>query len=186
MKKILFLSFLFVIGVQFSNNVFAQDYVINPQDVLEISVYEEDDLSLTVRVNHAAKISYPLIGELDVSGLSVRALEEKIEELLEKDYLVNPQVSIFIKEFSSIYIYGEVKNPGSYPLKGKLTVVEAISLAGGFTTVASRGRVRILRYTEGKEKSIRVNVSRIIKKNRKKDDVELMPRDVVVVPTSFF
>ena len=180
------LAFGLLVIFQLTGVLYAKDYLINSQDVLEVKVYEEEDLSLTVRVNSDGKIAYPLLGEIEVAGLTVSELEKKLTGLFEKDYLVNPHVNVFVKEFSSIYIYGEIKKPGAYSLKGRLTLVEAISLAGGFTLIASPRRVKILRFINGEEKIIRVNVNRIIKKNRKNEDVKLMPRDIIIVPVSFF
>lgn len=163
------------------------DYIIGPGDVLEISVYEEEDLCKTVRVSDTGMITYPLLGRVDVKQLTTAQVEERLTNLLAKDYLVNPQVNVFVKEYSKFYVFGEVKQVGAYPLYGKLTVLEAITMAGGFTEVAAKDRVRIKRVIEnGKINIITVDVDEMTKKDVKKNDIIVYPNDIIIVPESFF
>jgi polysaccharide biosynthesis/export protein len=164
-------------------------YRIGPENVLQIDVYygRDRELSRKVRVSSKGLITFPLLGEVEVSGLTVAALERKLTMLLEKDYLVNPQVSVYIEEYSTVSILGQVKEPGSFEIKGSLTVIELISLAGGFTKIASTNDVRIIRTKpDGTKSVIRVRAHDVINKGRESDDVSLEPGDIVTVPESFF
>jgi polysaccharide export outer membrane protein len=163
----------------------SKDYVIGAGDVLEISVYEEEDLYKIVRVSGDGSISYPLLGRVEVGGLTVKQVEDKITALLSKDYLVNPQVTIFIREYSHFSVFGEVKKEGRYPLRGNLTVLEAITLAGGLTKIADPTHVKIIRTENGEEKTIYVNLKKITKGGDRSEDILVKPNDVIVVPESF-
>jgi polysaccharide biosynthesis/export protein len=167
----------------------ASGYQIGPENVLQIDVYygRDKELSRKVRVSSRGRITFPLLGEVDVAGLTVAGLEQKLTELLDKDYLVNPQVSVFIEQYSTVSILGQVKEPGSFEIKGRLSLIELISLAGGFTKIASTNDVRIMRtMPDGSKNTIRVRASDIINRGREEDDVELRPGDIVTVPESFF
>jgi polysaccharide export outer membrane protein len=166
------------------------EYTIQPEDVLQITVYEEPDLLTKARVAMSGEIHFPLLGRVQVAGLSLMEAQEKIEELLEKDYLVNPQVQVFIETYHvrDVFVTGAVNQPGSYPLPaGKTTtLMEAIAMAGGFNEEAAVNSTRIIRIEEGREKTIHVKVNDIIKKGDKAKDVEVRPNDVIFVPESFF
>jgi len=175
-----------------SCGLFAEEekaYRIGPENLLQIDVhYGKDSLiSQKVRVSSKNLITFPLVGEVDVEGLTVSELENKLYTLLEKDYLVNPQVSVVIEEYSTVTVIGEVKKPGAYPIKGKLTVVEAISLAEGFTKIASPNRAKIVRTNDdGTKKEIPVRLSDIINGKKQKNNIYLQAGDVLVVPESLF
>ena len=144
-------------------------------------------ISQKVRVSSRNFITFPLVGEVDVEGLTVSELENKLYTLLEKDYLVNPQVSVVIEEYSTVSVMGEVKKPGAYPIKGKLTVVEAISLAEGFSKIASPNRAKIVRTNaDGTKTEIPVRLNDIINGKKQKNNIYLQAGDVVVVPESLF
>ena len=165
-------------------------YIIGPENVLQIDVYygkSDDKISQKVRISSKGQITFPLLGEVDVLGLTVSELENKLTDLLEKDYLVNPQVTVFIEEYSTVSILGEVETPGSYPIKGKMTVVELISTAGGFTKIASPNDVKVIRtMPDGTKQETRVRVYNIMRRGDQKDDIQLQSGDVVVVPESLF
>ena len=142
MKKKLFanvfcLALFFVVA--FLAEASAQDdYVIGPEDEISITVWDHPDLTRKIRVNLEGKISFPLIGEVPVGGLTTIEIEKKIGELLNKDYIINPQVSVVIESYKSskVSIMGEVKMPGPYALTRRMNVVEALSLAGGLLSEA--------------------------------------------------
>jgi len=242
-------------------------YHICPGDLLEITVYQETDLTKQVRVSTSGVISLALIGDVAVAGLSIKEAEDRIRELLEKDFLVNPQVSVFIreygkvsivgevirpgeyelrsatnitsiialagglrdnadptgvellrdengtkkkktvdltdtdsaaqeylfpgdivviKEFGKISILGEVARPGQYYMKKDLTVVDAIAMAGGFTSIASGDKTRIIREENGEKNTIVVPVQSILRNGDRRKDVPLRAGDTIVVPESFF
>lgn len=168
----------------------AAEYRINPFDLLEITVYQEPDLTRSVRVSQDGSITFPLIGKVDIAGLSVMEAERRIAQLLEADYLVNPQVSIFIKEYHSkkVFIIGEVRNPGSFnvPQDKPLTVLEAVALAGGFTNVAASDDIRVIRVVDGTQKYLRVRASEITRGGDKSKDLVLVPNDIIFVPERLF
>lgn len=152
-----------------------QEYVIGEGDLLRITVYDNADLTSETRVSDG-KITFPLIGEVFISDLTVSEAEKKIAGLLTEGYLQKPHVSVFILEFrKTVYVNGEVRNPGAYKLTKGLTVLKAITLAGGLTGKAAENRTKIIRKTEKGEKTIKA----------KMDDL-LEPDDVIIVPESYF
>lgn len=116
----------------------AEDYRIGPQDLLELQVFGVDALNRNVRVNSRGFISLPLIGLTQAAGLTPEQLEEALATKLAKDYLQNPQVSVFIKEFTSqrVTVEGAVKMPGVYPLKGRTSLLQVLAVAAGLTSLA--------------------------------------------------
>jgi polysaccharide export outer membrane protein len=172
------------------NTLDAFEYHIGTENVLQIDVYygKGERISQKVRVSSRGIITFPLVGEVEVAGLTVSGLQDKLTELLGKDYLVNPQVTVFIEEYSTVSILGEVNKPSVYPIKGRVTVLELISLAEGFTKIAAPNKVKVMRILpDGSREEIQVRVSDIINKDRgDEDNVVLRAGDMVVVPESFF
>lgn len=165
------------------------DYRISPKDVLEIKVYPDETLNREVTVNRDGTIQFPLLEDVQVRGLSIRGLEKKMGALLEKDFLVNPQVHIRVKGFhtTTISIMGEVNRPGPYELEtdeGQTTLLEAIAKAGGFSQLANPRRVKIVRIEGGEKRVYKVNAEAIIKGRKK--DVMLKGNDIVVIEQSWF
>jgi polysaccharide export outer membrane protein len=101
-------------------------------------------------------------------------------------YLKDPRVSVFIEEYATITVSGQVEEPGSFSLKGELTVIEAISMAGGFTKIAAKNAVKVMRLQDGKKKAILVRVADISKRGDKSQDMPLKRGDIVFVPESLF
>ncbi len=163
-----------------------QEYRITAEDVLQIKVFEEPDLTTTVRVASNGEITYPLLGTLSVGGMTVSEFQGKITELLAEDYLIDPQVQIFIETYHSrnVSVTGAVSRPGSYPLpEGKnMTLMEAITMAGGFTEDAAINSARIFRVENGLPKTVNVKAKDIIKKGDRSRDVEIFANDVVFIP----
>ena len=254
----------------------AETYRVGPGDVLEVTVFDNEDLSRLVTVQHAGEISFPLLGDVQVTDLSLREVRERLTALLAKDYLVNPQVEVKVKEFRSqwvtvvgevarpakyyldgpktlldllteaggftpkaggevvvtrlngafqdggtilkvrlaremppeeqkralalaltngdlvtvgaqefCYVTGEVKNPGSYPLTSGLTVLKAISLAGGLGKFGAKGKVEILRKNaSGEPARVKVHLDEI--ESGKKPDLPLAPEDIIKVGKRVF
>jgi polysaccharide export outer membrane protein len=140
------------------------DYEVGPGDVLEVTVYGNDDVSRIPVVQTNGSISMPLIGEVQVAGLTVAEVQRKITNLLAKDYLVNPQVEVKVREYNSqfVSVVGEVNSPGRKPLRGRTRLIDLLSEAGGFKPTAS-AEVMVTR-TDGDfgdgQKSITVRLSR--------------------------
>ncbi len=164
------------------------EYKIGPENNLQIDIYygKEEKISQKIQVSSQGDIICPLIGEVHAQGLTVSALQKELTDMLGKDYLVNPQVIVSVEDYSTVSIIGEVKMPGIYPIKGKLTVVGLISQAQGFTSIASPNKVRIIRTNpDGTKKEISVRVYDIINKNTSaSNDVVLQGGDEVMVPQS--
>ena len=165
------------------------NYKIQPGDLLEITVFKEADMNRIVRVSGNGTLTYPLAGNVKIADLTVPEAEALLAEKL-SEFLVKPQVTAFIKEYSNkqIYVLGEVKKPGSIalPAERRLTVLEAITLAGGFTDLAAPDRTKVLRNAAGQNQSIQVEISRITKQGDKSADIYLEPNDTVFIPQSFF
>jgi protein involved in polysaccharide export with SLBB domain len=165
------------------------DYRIQPLDTIQISVFNEADLSVQRRVSPQGSITYPLLGSVHVGGLTVGETETKLKELLGRNYLVNPQVTVLVDHANSrrLVILGQVKSPGSYDIGDEgITLVQAIARAGGFTDVAATDRVNVIRSENGVETKIVVNVAAIIKGGDRSKDLELKPDDVISVPETLF
>jgi polysaccharide export outer membrane protein len=139
------------------------EYEVGAGDVLEVNVYGNDDLSRIVTVQTNGSISYPLLGEVQVAGLTVGEVQRKITNLLAKDYLVNPQVEVKVREYNSqfVSVVGDVNSPGRKPIRGRMRLIDALLESGGFKPSASL-EVLITRtdgsFDEGK-KSISVRLS---------------------------
>ncbi len=165
------------------------DYRISGADLLQVTVLGEKDFDRTARVGQNGNISYPLVGEVKVGGLSTSEAERAIADGL-KDYLVKPQVTVFIKEYGNkkVFVFGQVFKPGAVeiPTETKMTVLEAVSQAGGFTRIAAPDRTRVIRSVNGKSESYEIEVSAITKRGEKQKDISLEPNDIVFVPESFF
>jgi polysaccharide biosynthesis/export protein len=118
-----------------------EDYILGPEDEMEITVWDHDDLTRKLRVGLDGRLSFPFIGEVRAQGLSVLELQRELERRLGDGYIVDPHVSISITDFKSqkFFVVGNVAKPGAYPLTKNITVVEAVSLAGGLAT-GSGGR----------------------------------------------
>lgn len=154
----------------------AQDSAISNGDLLKITVYGNDDLTTETLVSSEGTISFPLIKEARVGGLSVHQAEKTIAKLLAKGYLRDPHVTILITETKNVvYVTGEVQKPGSYKADPDTTVLKAIALAGGLTEKAAPGRTKITRKVDGKESTMKAHMGDSIK-----------PDDVINVPESFF
>lgn len=150
-------------------------YRLGANDVIKVQVYGEDELTTETRVSGDGKIALPLLGVLEIRGLTVKETEELIVTRLSDGYLVNPRVSVYITKYRNFYVSGEVKSPGGYPYEDGLTVLKAVTLAGGFTDKASTGRIKIKRLKGEEEETLSVNLN---------DPV--LPNDILVIPQSFF
>src|SRR5437773_6890050 len=122
------------------------DYVVGPQDVLKVTVFDEPTMSGTYRVDTDGSFQYPMLGRVAASGLRVRDIEQTIKTKLEDGFIRQAQVTVDVDQFRSrnIFIVGEVRSPGKYPMTGQMSLIEALAAAGSTTPTAS-GEVLILR-----------------------------------------
>ena len=169
------------------------DYVVGPLDVITITVFGEPELSRRYNVDTDGTIDFPFIGRTKAGGLTLRELEDALARRLASGFLVNPQVGVEIAEYRSkaVFIVGEVRAPGSYPVKGNMSLVEALALAG--PTSAASSEVVVVhpdpRRTEGGPllpdaagaKSIRVNIKEL-QSGKLSENVQLQDGDTIFVP----
>jgi polysaccharide export outer membrane protein len=155
-------------------------------DVFEVRVYGEPELSGVYRVGPQNDIVFPLCRRVEVGGLSANAAAEKLRTCLADGFIRNPQVSVIVKEYNSkkIFVFGEVQKPGTFVFEDGMTVVQAVTLAGGFTKSASQNNTSVTRLVDGQELKLKVAVQDIAL--GKMPNVVLKPGDIVFVPESMF
>lgn len=162
----------------------VSDYRVGPQDLIEVTVFQVPDLSRTVRVNSGGQISLPLIGVVQAGGLTIQELEKAISQKLSEKYLQNPQVTAFVKEFTSqrVTLEGSVGKPGIYPLTGRTTLLQAIAMGGGLDKLADPRGIVIFRQISGKKMGAVFDLKEI--RSGKAEDPLLYGDDIVVVEAS--
>ncbi|MBC2601418.1 polysaccharide biosynthesis/export family protein [Puniceicoccus vermicola] len=161
------------------------NYRIQPSDILSVQIYQQMDLDKETRVEADGTISLHLVGRVNVEGLTISEAREKITELYDRDYLVNPQVDLQVIQFNldEVQVLGQVRTPGTIaiPPDQDLTLLQAISRAGGFTRLARKGSVKIRREMEdGEKKVFAINASDLISDPDSQDFV-LQDGDIVFV-----
>jgi polysaccharide export outer membrane protein len=159
------------------------NYVIGAQDVLDINVWKEPDVSRVVPVRPDGKISLPLLNDVQAAGLTPAQLAAQITESLKK-YVTSPQVTVIVATINSqrVYILGEVTRPGAFPLLPGMSVLQALSSAGGFTQFAKVKSIFVRRLENGKETKYPFNYREVINGKRPEQDILLKAGDTIVVP----
>lgn len=184
MRKLFFPSVIILILCIVSLS-FAQDYIVGEGDVLKITVYDHDDLTTVARISGDGAITFPLIGVVEVKGLTLSQISQKISALLADGYIVNPQVHIFIQEFRSkkAFIMGEVSKPGLYVLPGQTTFLALLSEAGGLTKEAGYKAIikRKSNPSDKNERIITIDLKGIIEKGDTSLDILIMDNDSVYI-----
>lgn len=162
-------------------------YVLGPENLIQLKIFGDASVNTLYRIDEMGFINHSLIGRLKLSGLTITEVEELLESKLTGDYYINPQVTVFVIEHSRFSIIGEVKKPGTYEILGRVSLVEAISIAGGFTAVANTRDVKIQRKIPGGgATTIKVDTVRFTDLGEAGSQVYLEADDTVVVPKSFF
>jgi protein involved in polysaccharide export with SLBB domain len=164
-----------------------EDTSLGTGDVFEVRVYGETDLSADYRVAQNGEIDFPLIGTVHVAGLEPGAVAAAIATALrDGQFLVDPHVSVIVREYNSkrVSVLGAVRNPGNYPLRSGMGVVEAVSLAGGFTSLANRDGTVITRTDGDETRRISAPVDRIT--GGSAADVPVRAGDIITVPERLF
>ena len=149
-------------------------YRLSAGDKVRIAVFGEDDLTVSERVSDRGTVSYPLLGELKVEGMTPGEVEMLVASRLRGPYLVDPRVRVSIEEYREFFVMGQVNRPGGYAFLPGLTVRKAISLAGGYTERASRRKLFV------------VSEDRPNQERQVEQDYKIAPGDTVVVKESFF
>lgn len=163
----------------------SQASTLGPGDLVEVRVFQEPDHSGIWRVSPEGTIDYPLCGKVQLAGRTSSTAADALQECLAR-YLRRPQVSVLVREYNSkkIFVFGEVQKPGTFPYDGEMSIIQAITLAGGFTKTAAQNSTNVTRLVDGQERKIRVPVADI-GVGREKNFL-LQPGDIVFVPESFF
>jgi polysaccharide export outer membrane protein len=165
-------------------DVQPNSFIIGVEDVLNINVWKEPEISRAVPVRPDGMITLPLIGEIKAKGLTPIQLQDQITASLKK-FMSDPQVTVIIVEVRSLTfnVVGQVLKPGYYPLTRRMTVLDAIALSGGFQPFAKQKKVYVLRtQADGKQVRIPFNYKDVIKGKRPDENIELQPRDTLVIP----
>ncbi len=159
---------------------------LGPNDLFEVRVYQEPELSGMYQVGPQGDIMFPLCKQVVVSGLTANGAAEKLRDCLARGFLRNPQVSVLVKEFNSrkVFVFGEVQKPGTFAFEDGMSVVQALTLAGGFTKQAAQNSTSVTRRIKGQEVKLKVNVQDIAL--GKAANFTLEPGDIVYVPESMF
>lgn len=167
----------------------ASDYQIREGDMVQVTVFNEPELAVAGRVRNDGTIQCPLIGGMRILGMTQMAAARHIEEAYRKDYLVNPEVNLFVSQFASrrITILGQVQRPGAHdlPAEKNLTILQVLGLAGGPTRIANLKKVMVKRLVEGREQVIKVDVHSMASGARTMM-FYVREDDVITVPESFF
>lgn len=168
------------------SNAVSSEYVIGAEDVLDITVWRNPDLSRQVQVRPDGRISMPIIRDVVAVGKTPTQLAEEMTNKL-KEYVQNPVVAVTLKEVNSsnVFLLGEVAHPGRYPLKSKMTLLQGITIAGGFKETAARNQIVIFRFIETApgQKRFTASYDDIVLRSGISDNFELKPGDTLVVPS---
>jgi len=172
-------SVILIIVLFIAAPISGQDFKVGSGDRLTITVYDHDDLSMTVRISEEGTIKVPFLGNVSVAGLTTAEIAKKLTmEFVTQEYLVNPQITVYIDEYKSrkASILGEVNRPGRYELEEDTTIMILVTMASGFSPKASKKCANIIRKVDGKK---------VIFEKVAMDEL-VLPGDIVVIPESFF
>ena len=173
-----------------SQEVYVEDTTLGPNDVFEVRVFRHDNMSGTSAVSEEGTINFPEIGVVEVRGKTPAQVEKEIQGRLADGYLVNPSVSILVKEYKSktISVLGQVRKPTTIPYAAGMSIVDAISQAGGFTPMARKNAVKVTRTgskdAEARSESFTVPVESIA--SGKAKAFFLRPGDTIFVPERWY
>ena len=160
----------------------SPDYVLGPGDVLEISVWKEEDMRKEVLVRPDGGITFPLLGEIRAEGKRVDQLAEELTKTL-SEYLSEPVVNVsLMKVGQAIYVVGKVNKPGEFPAYSRVDVMQALSMAGGLTPYADADDIHILRRTHGQVTSLDFDYDAVSQGDDLEQNIPLQRGDVIVVP----
>lgn len=194
MKKS-FVILLFITALFFSlsraseSKTSDEQYKVDIDDVLEISIIQPEDLMATVCVAPDGSISFYYIGNIYVKGLELCEIKRLIEDKLSDGYINYPVVSVFLKESKSrkFFVYGEVAKPGAYNIEGGISLLKAISMAGGFTKYASSNQIKVLRLKEDKTGYMTIKVDlEAAMAGEGKTDIIIKVSDIIMVGEGIF
>jgi len=169
------------------SNIYADSlpddrFILGPGDVLDISVWKNDELSKLVQVLPDGYIMFPLVGEIKAAGSTVLEFQNALQEKL-KQYIPQPSLSVIVKNINvNIYILGKVQHPGMYGLKSKIHVLQALTMAGGLNLFAQGDEIQILRKIGNETKIYKFDYDKVAAGKSLEQDIEIVRGDVIVVP----
>jgi polysaccharide export outer membrane protein len=183
LKKISVWFFVFSMVAGFFTAVEAEFYRVGPGDVLEVSVWRDETLSRELIVPPDGILSFPLIGDVNVVGLSVAQIRDAIRKKL-SEYVPDASVAVILKTINSLraYVIGQVKNPGSFAISMETRVMHILAMAQGLTPFASEKDIHVLRHTNDKIEKIPFNYRDVLRGDNLEQNILLRSGDVVVVP----
>jgi protein involved in polysaccharide export with SLBB domain len=172
--------------VESAERASAQASTLGSGDLVEVRVFQEPDLSGVFRIDQDGRVDYPLCGKVRLGGLPPGGAADALRTCLSEGYLRHPQVSVLVKEYNSkkIFVFGEVEKPGTFPYEQDMSIIQAITLAGGFSKTAAENATHVTRLIDGREQRVRVPVKDIAVGQAQ--NFRLQPGDIVFVPQSFF
>ena len=172
--------------VESAERASAQASTLGGGDLVEVRVFQEPDLSGVFRIDQDGRVDYPLCGKVRLGGLPPGGAADALRTYLAEGYLRHPQVSVLVKEYNSkkIFVFGEVEKPGTFPYEQDMSIIQAITLAGGFSKTAAENATHVTRLIDGREQRVRVPVKDIAVGQAQ--NFRLQPGDIVFVPQSFF
>jgi len=161
----------------------SENYIIGSEDILYIHIWKEEHLSRTVPVRRDGIISLPLVDEIKAEGLTPLQLKEILAQRF-KEFIGDPNITVMVMEANSfkVYLSGQIRNPGVYRLRSETSLLQIISMAGGFTDWANQKKILIIRKEGGKEKRITVNYKKIVKGEDPGSNIILKAGDTIIVP----
>lgn len=169
-------ALLFLARVSLAAEDGISNYRLGSGDIISIIVFDEKELSLEkIKLSDAGSISYPLLGEIRVKGLTVSELQQKVTAGLKGTYLINPLVTVSVDQYRDVFVNGQVHKPGNYPYQPGLTVRKAVSIAGGFKDRANKDTVSIIHEHQDKPAAVKGEPGTLVE-----------PGDTITVEESFF
>jgi polysaccharide export outer membrane protein len=167
-------------AVQADNSI----WVLSPNDEIVMTVFQEDDLSTKTTVDVDGMVMLPLVGEVKVGGMTLAQATARIQQLYDKDYLVNPQVNLIVDKFAERHfaVLGQVQRPGSFdfPQNEPVSLLEAIAMAGGYTRLGAPSKVSVRRVVNGATQIYRLDADQLAQ-DLKKKNFQVLPNDVITV-----
>ncbi len=165
------------------------DRKLSPNDVIAISVYQEEDLAIKTTIDKKGLVMLPLLGQVSVDGLTASEARQRIQDLYGKDYLVNPQVNLLVEHYAErqYSVMGNVTKPGVYnfPPNRPVNLLEAIATAGGYSRIGSPKAVKVRRKENGQQKVYTLDADKM-SKNSKEKPFEIQPDDIIDIPEKVF
>ncbi len=166
-----------------------QTYVLSPNDVVQVRVYQEDDLETKMRIGKDGTTSFPLIGVINLGGKTVAQAADLIRARLADGYLVNPQITVSVIEYAKrrFTVLGQVQKPGTYeiPNEESMTFLQAVAMAGGYTRLANRGSVTVTRMVGGKKTNFNLDLKSATS-DLNTQPFEILPDDTITVAERIF